>query len=89
MGAAGTDVALESADVALMADELDRLPDAVAHRRARCGSCARTSSPRSRQGACSSSSPRSGLVTLVMAVAADMGMSLLVTLNALRLLRLR
>jgi len=28
-----------------------------------------------------------GLVTLVMAVAADMGMSLLVTLNALRLLR--
>lgn len=28
-----------------------------------------------------------GLVTLVMAVAADMGVSLLVTLNALRLLR--
>ena len=28
-----------------------------------------------------------GLVTLVLAVAADMGMSLLVTLNALRLLR--
>jgi Zn2+/Cd2+-exporting ATPase len=28
-----------------------------------------------------------GLVTLVMAVAADMGMSLLVTLNGLRLLR--
>ena len=30
-----------------------------------------------------------GLVTLVMAVAADMGMSLLVTLNGLRLLRRR
>jgi Cd2+/Zn2+-exporting ATPase len=30
-----------------------------------------------------------GLVTLVMAVAADMGMSLLVTLNGLRLLRHR
>jgi Zn2+/Cd2+-exporting ATPase len=30
-----------------------------------------------------------GLVTLVMAVAADMGMSLLVTLNGLRLLRER
>jgi Cd2+/Zn2+-exporting ATPase len=28
-----------------------------------------------------------GLVTLVLAVAADMGMSLLVTLNGLRLLR--
>jgi len=30
-----------------------------------------------------------GLVTLVLAVAADMGMSLLVTLNGLRLLRRR
>jgi Cd2+/Zn2+-exporting ATPase len=30
-----------------------------------------------------------GLVTLVMAVAADMGLSLLVTLNGLRLLRAR
>ncbi len=30
-----------------------------------------------------------GLVTLVLAVAADMGMSLLVTLNGLRLLRPR
>ena len=29
MGAASTDVALETADVALMADELDRLPAAI------------------------------------------------------------
>ena len=36
MGAAGTDVALETADVALMADELDRLPaDIRLSRRAR------------------------------------------------------
>jgi Cd2+/Zn2+-exporting ATPase len=30
MGGAGTDVALETADVALMADDLSRLPDAIA-----------------------------------------------------------
>jgi Zn2+/Cd2+-exporting ATPase len=33
MGAAGTDVALETADVALMADDLRKLPEAIAHGR--------------------------------------------------------
>jgi Cd2+/Zn2+-exporting ATPase len=87
MGAAGSDVALESADVALMADELDRLPGAIAHSQRALRII--------RQNVIASLAVKAifvvlaplGLVTLVMAVAADMGMSLLVTLNALRLLR--
>ena len=88
MGAAGSDVALETADVALMADELDRLPDAIAHSRRALRVI--------RQNVVASLAVKAvfvvlaplGLATLVMAVVADMGMSLLVTLNALRLLRL-
>ena len=89
MGAAGSDVALQSADVALMGDRLDRLPTAV--------SLARRTSGVMRfnviaslivKGICVVLAPF-GLISLVVAVAADMGMSLLVTLNALRLLRVR
>jgi Cd2+/Zn2+-exporting ATPase len=87
MGAAGSDVALESADVALMTDELDRLPLAIAHSRRTLRVI--------RQNVVASLAVKGvfvvlaplGLATLVMAVAADLGMSLLVTLNALRLLR--
>jgi Cd2+/Zn2+-exporting ATPase len=86
MGAAGTDAALAAADIALMSDDLRRLPDAVA------------GSQRAlrvmRQNVIASLAVKAifvvlaplGLITLVMAVAADMGMSLLVTLNGLRLL---
>jgi len=88
MGAAGSDVALESADVALMGDELDRLPEAIGHSRRTLRVI--------RQNVVASLAVKAvfvvlaplGLVTLVMAVVADMGMSLLVTLNALRLLRM-
>jgi Zn2+/Cd2+-exporting ATPase len=88
MGAAGSDVALESADVALMGDELHRLPDAIAHGRRALAIM--------RQNVVVSLATKAifvvlaplGHVTLVVAVAADMGVSLLVTLNALRLLRM-
>jgi Cd2+/Zn2+-exporting ATPase len=89
MGAAGTDAALSAADIALMSDDLGRLPDAVngAQRALRV----------MRQNVIASLVVKAifvvlaplGLITLVMAVAADMGMSLLVTLNGLRLLRRR
>ena len=46
MGGAGTDVALETADVALMADDLGKLPFAVVLGRARGGSLSRTWSSR-------------------------------------------
>jgi Cd2+/Zn2+-exporting ATPase len=89
MGAAGTDVALQSADVALMSDDLARLPDAVTG--------ARQATRAMRQNVIASLAVKAvfialaplGMVTLVLAVAADMGMSLLVTLNGLRLLRRR
>ena len=87
MGAAGTDAALQSADVALMSDDLSRLPHAVRGARQAAGVM--------RQNVIASLAVKAvfvvlaplGLVTLVLAVAADMGMSLLVTLNGLRLLR--
>jgi Cd2+/Zn2+-exporting ATPase len=87
MGAAGTDAALQSADVALISDDLTRLPDALTG--------ARQAIRVMRQNVVASLVVKAvfvllaplGLVTLVMAVAADMGISLLVTLNGLRLLR--
>jgi len=87
MGAAGSDAALESADVALMSDRLDRLPEAIGGaRRARSVMRVNVIASLVVKGAFVLLAPF-GLVTLVLAVAADMGMSLLVTLNALRLLR--
>jgi Cd2+/Zn2+-exporting ATPase len=87
MGAAGSDVALESADVALMSDRLAGLPEAI--------TLARRALRIMRVNVIASLAIKAvfvvlapfGLVTLVVAVAADMGMSLLVTLNAMRLLR--
>jgi Cd2+/Zn2+-exporting ATPase len=87
MGAAGTDAALQSADVALMSDDLARLPDTLRG--------ARQATRVMRQNVIASLAVKAvfvvlaplGFVTLVLAVVADMGMSLLVTLNGLRLLR--
>ena len=86
MGAAGSDVALESADIALMGDELTRLPEAIDH--------GRRALRVMRQNVVISLATKAifvvlaplGYVSLVLAVAADMGVSLLVTLNGLRLL---
>jgi Cd2+/Zn2+-exporting ATPase len=89
MGAAGTDTALETADVALMADDLGKLPFAVnLSRRARAII---------RQNVVLSLGIKAvflalalgGMATLWMAVFADMGASLIVTLNGMRLLRQR
>ncbi|MDH7571293.1 MAG: HAD-IC family P-type ATPase, partial [Armatimonadota bacterium] len=87
MGAAGTDVALETADVALMADDLSRLPFVV--------DLGRRVVRVIRQNIVVSLVVKlvfvlmafTGHATLWMAVLADMGTSLLVTANGLRLLR--
>jgi Cd2+/Zn2+-exporting ATPase len=86
-GAAGSDVALQSADVALMSDRLDRLPEAIRLSRRALGIMRVNVVASLAIKAVFVALAPFGLVTLVVAVAADMGMSLLVTLNALRLIR--
>ncbi len=89
MGVAGTDVALETADIALMGDDLTKL--AVAIR------LSRETLRIIRQNVWFSLAIKavflvlavSGWATLWMAVAADMGASLIVVLNGLRPLRAR
>ena len=87
MGAAGTDVALETADVALMQDDLPKLAEAVRLSRAAEGII--------KQNVVVSIAIKGlfvllapfGLVALWLAVLADMGTSIAVTLNGLRLFR--
>lgn len=87
MGAAGTDQALETADVALMADDLSKLPFAI--------SLGRRAIRIVKQNILASLATKAlflalaipGYATLWMAVGADMGASLLVIFNGLRLLQ--
>jgi Cd2+/Zn2+-exporting ATPase len=88
LGAAGTDAALETADVALMNDDLSRLPSAIR--------LSRKALRIVRQNIWFALALKAvfiiltpfGLATLWMAVLADMGASLLVIANGLRALRL-
>ena len=87
MGAAGTDVALETADVALMQDHLPKLGEAVV--------LSRAAERIIKQNIYVSLLIKGlfvllapvGLVTLWLAVLADMGTSIAVTLNGLKLFR--
>jgi len=90
MGAMGSDVALETADIALMQDRLDRIPYAVDLSRATMRRIREniTLSIVVKLGVALLALP--GFVTLWIAVAVgDMGLSLVVILNALRLSRIR
>ncbi|HEX2456756.1 MAG TPA: heavy metal translocating P-type ATPase [Vicinamibacterales bacterium] len=87
MGAAGTDAALETADIALMADELPKIPYALRLSRATTRNIrANIGFSLVLKGAFLVMAV-AGTATLWMAVIADMGASLLVIGNALRLLR--
>ncbi|OPY15441.1 MAG: putative cadmium-transporting ATPase [Syntrophus sp. PtaB.Bin001] len=87
MGTAGTDAALETADIALMADDLTKLSYAV--------SLSRKTLRIIKQNIAAALVIKGlilllvipGWLTLWLAVAGDMGSSLLVTLNGMRLLR--
>jgi len=87
MGVAGSDIALETADVVLMSDDLSKLPFALR--------LARTTRGNIRQNVGIALSLKlafvvlaaAGVATMWMAVVADTGASLLVTANSLRLLK--
>ncbi|MGD9635084.1 MAG: heavy metal translocating P-type ATPase [Pirellulales bacterium] len=87
MGAAGTDAAIETADIALMSDDLSKLPWLIRHSRRVLGVV--------RQNILFSLAVKlafviltfAGISSLWGAIAADMGASLLVIANGLRLLR--
>ena len=87
MGAIGSDAAIETADIALMSDDLSRIPWLIHH--------ARRTVRTIRWNVLFSLATKGIFVVLTLtsiaslwaAIAADMGASLLVTLNGLRLLR--
>lgn len=89
MGAAGSDAAIETADIALMSDDLSKLPWLVQHSRQTLAII--------RQNIAFSLGVKSlfvvltfaGFASLWAAIAADMGASLLVITNGLRLLSVR
>jgi Zn2+/Cd2+-exporting ATPase len=87
MGAAGTDAALETADVALMADELLKLPYTVRLSRATLRNIRFNVGLSLTLKAAFLVAALFGVATLWMAVVADTGASLLVVANGLRLLR--
>jgi Cd2+/Zn2+-exporting ATPase len=87
MGVAGTDAALETADIALMADELSRIPFAIRLSRAAVRNVKTNITVALALKAVFLALAAFGAATLWMAVVADMGASLLVIANGLRLLR--
>jgi len=89
MGVAGTGVAIETADVALMSDELHRLPFALRLGRATMRNVRTNIALALGMKLAFVALAAAGFATLWMAVLADTGASLLVTANSLRLLRVR
>lgn len=89
MGAAGTDVALETADVALMDDDLQKLPQYIRISRATMSVLRQNIVFAIGIKAVFFGLALFGLATLWMAVFADVGASLLVVFNSLRLLRMK
>ncbi|MBG9564918.1 heavy metal translocating P-type ATPase [Brevibacillus agri] len=89
MGGAGTDTALETADIALMADDLSKLPYTIRLSRKTLAIIKQniTFSLGIKLLALALIVP--GWLTLWLAIFADMGATLIVTLNSLRLLKVR
>ena len=87
MGAAGSDAAIESADIALMADELLKIPFALRLSRATMRNIKANLMISLALKAGFVLAAIAGVATLWMAVLADTGASIIVIVNALRLLR--
>jgi len=86
MGTIGTDTALETADIALMTDDLSRLPFVIRLSRKTLGIIKQNITLALLTKAVFIGLAIPGLATLWMAVGADMGASLLVIFNGLRLM---
>lgn len=86
MGAAGTDAAVEAADIALMGDDLSRLPFAIRLARRTLGIIRQNIAVSLLVKVVFLALTFAGVTNLWLAVLADMGTSLLVTANALRVL---
>jgi Cd2+/Zn2+-exporting ATPase len=87
MGGAGTDAALETASIVLMGDDLSKLPFAIRLSRRALAVIKQNIAFSLLIKAVALLLIVPGWLTLWMAVFADMGATLIVTLNALRLLR--
>jgi Cd2+/Zn2+-exporting ATPase len=87
MGAAGSDAAIETADVALMSDDLTRLPWLVRHSRRTLTVLRQNIAFSLGLKAAFVILTFAGVASMWMAIAADTGASLLVIANGLRLLR--
>ncbi len=87
MGAAGSDAALETADVALMDNDLRKLPAFIRLSRQTTAILAENIALALTIKGLFFALAIAGMASLWMAVSADMGVSLLVVLNGLRLLR--
>lgn len=86
MGAAGSDAAIETADIALMSDDLSKLPWLMRHSRRALGIIRQNIALSLGVKALFVFLTFTGQASLWAAIAADMGVSLLVIFNALRLL---
>jgi Cd2+/Zn2+-exporting ATPase len=87
MGGAGTDTALETADIVLMADDLSKLPFAISLSRASLGVIKQNIAFSLVIKLAAVALVFPGWLTLWLAILADMGASVLVTLNGIRLMR--
>ncbi|MBC9785696.1 cadmium-translocating P-type ATPase [Heliobacterium chlorum] len=89
MGGAGTDTAMETADIVLMADDLSKLPFTIRLSRDAMGIIRQNIAFALGLKALALLAVFPGWLTLWLAIFADMGASILVTLNSLRLLKTR
>lgn len=87
MGAIGSDAAIETADVALMTDDISRLPWLIRHSRRTLAAIRQNVAFSLGVKAVFFALAFAGMASLWGAIAADVGASLLVVFNALRLLR--